>query len=300
MTLFAVIETRWLKLPPNVRGILWLVMGTLAFSINDLFVKSLGKSMSPFQMAFFRYGIGFLIMAPVFMRMGAVWLKTSRPSIHGARLVIACIAQVGVYTTVVYLPLADATALAFSRILFTTIVAVIVLREVVSGGRWTATFAGFVGVIIMVRPGGEVDPIVFVAIGSACTFAVANVMIRLMSTTEPPNRILFYYQAGGTAVFLIPTILLWQSPPDIVSWLMALAIGILTAVGMIGFIRGFAVGEASVIGPTEYIRLIFAAAFGLLIFGEVPDVWTIVGALIIVACTSFIARMEAARKRPAK
>ena len=139
MTLFAVIETRWLKLPPNVRGILWLVMGTLAFSINDLFVKSLGKSMSPFQMAFFRYGIGFLIMAPVFLRMGAVGLKTSRPGIHGARLVIACIAQVGVYTTVVYLPLADATALAFSRILFTTIVAVIVLREVVSGGRWTAT-----------------------------------------------------------------------------------------------------------------------------------------------------------------
>ena len=80
---------------------------------------------------------------------------------------------------------------------------------------------------------------------------------------------------------------------------MALAIGILTAVGMIGFIRGFAVGEASVIGPTEYIRLIFAAGFGLLIFGEIPDRWTMAGALVIVACTSFIARMEA-RKRTAK
>ena len=292
-------QNRWMKLPPNVRGILWLVMGSLAFSINDLFVKSLGESMSPFQMAFFRYGIGFLIMAPVFLRMGTVGLKTSRPGIHGARLIIACIAQVGVYTAVVYLPLADATALAFSRILFTTIVAVIVLREVVSGGRWTATFAGFVGVIIMVRPGGDIDPIALVAIGGACTFAVANVMIRLMSTTEPPNRILFYYQAGGILVFLPPTVLLWQTPPDLVSWLMALAIGILTAVGMIGFIRGFAVGEASVIGPTEYIRLIFAAGFGLLIFGEVPDGWTIAGALIIVACTSFIARMES-RKRSVK
>lgn len=296
---FAGIETRWMKLPPNVRGILWLVMGSLAFSINDLFVKSLGSSMSPFQMAFFRYGIGFLIMAPVFLRMGTVGLRTSRPGIHGARLIIACIAQVGVYTAVVYLPLADATALAFSRILFTTIVAVIVLREVVSGGRWTATFAGFIGVIIMVRPGGDIDPIALVAIGAACTFAVANVMIRLMSTTEPPNRILFYYQAGGILVFLPPTILLWQTPPDLVSWLMALAIGILTAVGMIGFIRGFAVGEASVIGPTEYIRLIFAAGFGLLIFGEVPDGWTIAGAVIIVACTSFIARMES-RKRSVK
>jgi drug/metabolite transporter (DMT)-like permease len=292
-------QNRWMKLPPNVRGILWLVMGSLAFSINDLFVKSLGGSMSPFQMAFFRYGIGFLIMAPVFLRMGSVGLKTSRPGIHGARLIIACIAQVGVYTAVVYLPLADATALAFSRILFTTIVAVIVLREVVSGGRWTATFAGFVGVIIMVRPGGDIDPIALVAIGGACTFAVANVMIRLMSTTEPPNRILFYYQAGGILVFLPPTVLLWQTPPDLISWLMALAIGVLTAVGMIGFIRGFAVGEASVIGPTEYIRLIFAAGFGLLIFGEVPDGWTIAGALIIVACTSFIARMES-RKRSVK
>jgi drug/metabolite transporter (DMT)-like permease len=299
MILFAAIETRWLKLPPNIRGILWLVMGSLAFSINDLFVKSLGQTMSPFQLAFFRYAIGFLIMVPVFLRMGAGGLRTSRPGIHAGRLVLACIAQVGVYASVVHLPLADATALAFSRILFTTIVAVIVLREVVSGGRWTATFAGFVGVVIMVRPGGEVDPVAFVAIGAACTFAVANVLIRLMSTTEPPNRILFYYQAGGIAVFLVPTILLWHTPPDFVSWLMAIAIGILTAIGMIGFIRGFAVGEASVIGPTEYVRLIFAATFGLLIFGEVPDTWTIVGALIIVACTSFIARMESTRKQPA-
>lgn len=297
--MFAVVETRWVKLPPNVRGILWLLMGSLAFSVNDILVKSLGQSMSPFQMAFFRYGIGFLIMAPVFLRMGVGGLRTSRPGIHGFRLILACIAQVGVYTSVVYLPLADATALAFSRILFTTVVAVIVLREVVSGSRWSATLAGFVGVIIMVRPGGDIDPVALIAIGAACTFAVANVLIRRMSTTEPPNRILFYYQAGGMVVFLPPTILLWQTPPDLLSWLMALAIGILTAVGMIGFIRGFAVGEASVIGPTEYIRLIFAAAFGLMIFGEIPDIWTITGAVIIVGCTSYIARMEA-RKRPAK
>jgi drug/metabolite transporter (DMT)-like permease len=267
-------------------------MGSLAFSVNDILVKSLGESMSPFQMAFFRYGIGFLIMAPVFLRMGVSGLKTSRPGIHAFRLILACIAQVGVYTSVVYLPLADATALAFSRILFTTVVAVIVLREIVSGGRWSATLIGFVGVVIMVRPGGDIDPIALIAIGAACTFAVANVLIRRMSTTEPPNRILFYYQAGGIIVFLPPTLFLWQTPPDLLSWLMAVAIGILTAFGMIGFIRGFAIGEASVIGPTEYIRLIFAATFGLLIFGEIPDTWTIIGAVIIVGCTSYIARME--------
>ena len=294
--LLTALTSRWTRLPPNLRGILWLMMGTLAFAVNDLFVKSLGQTMSPFQMAFFRYGIGFVLMLPFFLRMGASGLKTSRPGIHIFRLILACIAQVGVYTSVVYLPLADATALAFSRILFTTVVAVLVLREIVSGSRWSATVAGFVGVVVMVRPGGQIDPIVFVAIGAACTFAIANVLIRIMSSTEPPNRILFYYQAGGILVFLPPTIFLWQTPPDLFSWLMTLAIGFLTTVGMIGFIRGFVVGEASVIGPTEYIRLIFAAGFGFLIFGEIPDVWTVVGALIIVGSTSFIAQMEAKKK----
>ena len=79
---------------------------------------------------------------------------------------------------------------------------------------------------------------------------------------------------------------------------MALAIGVLTAIGMIGFIRGFVVGEASVIGPTEYIRLIFAATFGYFIFTETPDIWTIVGALVIVGCTTFIARSEAKKPEP--
>ncbi len=248
-------------------------------------------------MAFFRYGIGFALMCPFFLQMGAGKLRTRRPGIHIARLILACVAQVGVYTSVVYLPLADATALAFTRILFTTIIAVIFLRELVGGSRWAATFAGFVGVIVMVRPGGAIDPVVFIAIGAACTFAIANVLIRIMSTTEPPNRILFYYQAGGILVFLPPTIILWQTPPDLISWLMALAIGFLTAIGMIGFIRGFAVGEASVIGPTEYIRLIFAATLGFAIFGEIPDIWTVVGALIIVGATSFIARLESKKRQ---
>ena len=295
--MFAPLIEAWLKLPPNIRGILWLVLGTLAFAVNDLLVKTLGQTMSPFQLAFFRYGIGLVIMSPVFIRMGTAGLKTSRPGIHFTRLIVACVAQVGVYTSVVYLPLADATALSFSRILFTTVVAVFILKEVVSGRRWAATIAGFVGVVVMVRPGGEVDPVAFLAIGAACTFAVANIMIRMMSDTEPPNRILFYYQAGGALVFLPPAIMTWHTPETLLFWLMACAIGLLTSLGMIGFVRGFAVGEASVIGPTEYIRLIFAAFFGFFVFGEVPDIWTIVGALIIVGCTGYIAQMEARRKR---
>jgi len=115
-----------------------------------------------------------------------------------------------------------------------------------------------------------------------------------MSSTEPPNRILFYYHAGGATIFLIPTIILWQTPVG-VEWLLLVGIGVMTTIGMTGFIRAFSVGEANAVGPMEYIRLIYAGALGYSIFGEVPDYWTFVGALIIIIATVYIARDESRR-----
>ncbi len=167
------------------------------------------------------------------------------------------------------------------------------MRELVGRRRWAATAIGFVGVLVMVRPDtGTIDPIALIAIGSAMVFAVANVLIRLLSSTEPPMRILFYYHVGGALIFAGPAAWVWRAPVG-VEWLYALAIGLLTTLGMVGFVRGFAAGEASVIGPMEYVRLIYAAILGYFVFTEIPDKWTIAGALIIVAATSYIARMEA-------
>ena len=287
----------WLRLPPNVRGILWVTMGTVAFAFNDVAVKTLGRTIDPFELAFFRYVTGFVLLAPFFIRLGVAGLKTSRFRVHAIRLVIAGLAQIGVLFTVIHMPLAAVTALSFSRVLFTPFVAVWILREVVNGRRWTATAIGFVGVIVMVRPGaGTIDPIALIAIGSALTFAIANVLIRLLASTEPPMRILFYYHFGGMAIFAGPAAWVWITPVGI-EWLYAAAIGLLTTLGMVGFVRGFTVGEASVIGPMEYVRLIYAAILGYLIFAEIPDPWTIAGALIIVAATTYIARMEARQSR---
>ncbi len=289
----------WLRLSPNLRGILWITMGTFTFALNDVVVKTLGRTIDPFELAFFRYCTGLVVLAPFFVRLGLDGLKTSRLHLHATRLVLAGLAQIGVLISVVHLPLAAVTALSFSRVLFTTFVAVWVLRELVSGRRWAATAIGFVGVLVMVRPDtGSIDPIALIAIGSALVFAVANVLIRLMSSTEPPMRILFYYHVGGVAIFAAPAAWVWRTPVG-VEWFYALAIGLLTTIGMIGFVRGFAVGEASVIGPMEYVRLIYAAILGYFVFAEIPDPWTAAGALIIVAATTYIARMEARDARAA-
>ena len=285
----------WLRLPANLRGILWITMGAMAFSINDTVIKLLGRKFDPFELAFARYFVGLAILTPVFFRMGVSGLKTRRLGLHFIRLVLACIAQIGVFISVINLYLADATAIAFSRPLFTTVVAVFLLSEAVSLRRWGATAIGFIGVLIMIRPGyAGFDPIAIIAVISALTFAVANVLIRLMSTTEPPNRIMFYYHAGGTLVFLGPAILVWRTPVGI-EWLLLALIGVLTTVGMIGFVRAFAVGEANAVGPIEYVRMIYAVILGYFIFAEVPSLWTLLGAAIIIGCTLYIARDEAGR-----
>lgn len=289
----------WLRLPGNLRGVIWILLGSLVFAMNDGVVKFLGLKFSAFQLAFVRYFIGFVLLAPVFLKMGRLGLATDRFGLHMGRLVLACAAQVGVLYAVIHLYLADATAIAFSRPLFTTIVAVFLLSELVSARRWIATSVGFAGVLIMIRPGhAGVDPVALIAVAAALTFAIANVLIRMLARTEPPNRILFYYHLGGSAVFLGPAIWVWQTPTGF-EWIMLALIGGLTTIGMIAFVRAFSVGEANAVGPIEYIRLIFAAVIGYSFFAEVPSLWTWIGALVIVASALYIARDEAKRpKRP--
>jgi drug/metabolite transporter (DMT)-like permease len=286
----------WLSLPANLRGILWLSLGAFLFVIVDVFVKATDRRFDPLEISVFRYSIGFVLLSPLFMKLGWSGLKTERIKLHIFRMSLAFMAQLGIFITVIYMPLADATAFMFSKPLFTTVVAVFVLSEVVSGRRWMATLVGFCGVLVMVRPGSEaMDPMAFVAVGSAMTFAVANVLIRKLSATEPPGRILFYYHVGGSLVFAIPAYMVWVTPVGI-EWLYMGGIGVFTTTGMFCYVRAFGTGEANAVGPAENLRLIYAAAFGFFLFSEVPSVWTVIGASIIVAATYYIARAEARGK----
>ena len=286
---------RWTSLPGNLRGIVWLSIGAFALSVADVCVKSLGRKFDPLEITLFRYITGMVLLSPVFVRMGWAELKTKHIGRHLLRMSVAFVAQLGVFLSIIHLPLAEATAINFSKPLFTTVVAVIILSEVVDGRRWAATIIGFFGILIMVRPGtAGLDPMALVAVGAALAFAIANVLIRVLARTEPTNRILFYYHIGGIIVFAGPAAWVWQTPVGM-EWVMMVAIGALTTAGIFCYLRAFAVGEANAVGPAENLRLIYAALFGYFLFSEIPSVWTAVGALIIVACTYYIARVEARR-----
>ena len=114
----------WVKLSGNIRGIVWLSIGAFLFSITDVIVKLLGRKFDPMELALFRYGIGMIILTPIFLKMGLENLKTKKIGLHIIRMLLAMLAQVGIFITVINIPLADATAIFFSKPLFTTIIAV--------------------------------------------------------------------------------------------------------------------------------------------------------------------------------
>ena len=284
------IRGRLRALPANAQGALWILVGSLFLSANDAVVKTLGTDFHPIQMALFRYAIGMVLLLPWFVKAGRETWHTRRIRTHFARAMIAGIGQAAVYYGVIHLYLADATAVAFSRPLFLTMLAVLFLGEAVGWQRWTATAFGFAGVLVMVRPGGsEFDIAWAVALVAAVLFALGILFIRRLATTEPSIRILFYYHVFGIALFVGPSAAIWQAPePDQFALLML--IGALTCAGMVCFVQGFSIGEASFVGPFEYLRLIYAALIGYWMFAEIPSIWTGAGAVMIIASALYIVR----------
>ena len=276
----------------NFRGVLWLSAGTFFLATVDVFIKTVGLKFHPIEIIFFRYATGLLVLTPVFVHMGWENLRTTKFGLHCTRMVFAFTSNFLLIISVIYLSLADATAYMFSKPLFTTLVAVILLGEVVKTHRWIATAVGFGGVLIILRPGSaSMDLTAILAILSALTFAITNVLNRMLSKTEPTNRIMFYYHLFGVALFLGPTIWVWQMPIG-KEWFLLTSLGVLSTAALFCFLRAFAVGEASAVGPAENMRLVYAALFGFFLFSEIPSILTILGATIIIASTYYISRQN--------
>ena len=276
----------------NFRGVLWLSAGTFFLATVDVFIKTVGLKFHPIEIIFFRYATGLLVLTPVFVHMGWENLRTTKFGLHCTRMVFAFTSNFLLIISVIYLSLADATAYMFSKPLFTTLVAVILLGEVVKTHRWIATAVGFGGVLIILSPGSaSMDLTAILAILSALTFAITNVLNRMLSKTEPTNRIMFYYHLFGVALFLGPTIWVWQMPIG-KEWFLLTSLGVLSTAALFCFLRAFAVGEASAVGPAENMRLVYAALFGFFLFSEIPSILTILGATIIIASTYYISRQN--------
>lgn len=292
-------EARWLALPGNVRGALWIMLASALFSVMSAMVKSVGARLDSFEIGFFRCAFGLAAVLPFMLHAGPAVFRTDRPFLHLFRGLLGTTAMFCGFYAITHLPLADATAISFANSLFMIVLAVLFLGETVRWRRWSATVVGFVGVLVMVGPGGHgLDlPVMAALFGTLCV-ATVSVVIKKLSRTEAPLSILFSFGIVSTVASAVPAVMVWQTPTT-QEWILLLLIGAIGTAAQSCGIRGFRCGEATAVAPFDYTRLLFAGLFGYLLFGDVPTSQTLMGAGLIVASTLYIARREAALgKRP--
>ncbi|WP_025899954.1 DMT family transporter [Sneathiella glossodoripedis] len=280
------------ELPANVRGAIWMLIGSLLFSIMGLGVKYVGAHLDSFQIGFFRAFFGLVAILPFVLYKGILTVRTARLKLHLLRTFVGVTAMLSAYYAITHMPLADAVALSFTRPLFLIILAVLFLGEIVRWRRWSATFIGFVGVIIMLQANAEVGFASAVGLFSAFMVALVSVLLKKLTTTEDPVTIMFYFGLFGTLITAVPAGFVWLEPTleDILVLLGASLVG---AGGNFCMIRALKVGEATAVTPFDYTRLIFSGIFAYLLFAEVPTLMMVVGALIIVSSSLYILNREA-------
>lgn len=292
-------STWWQALPANVRGALWILAAAVLFSGMMTLVKFLGGRFDSMQIAFFRALTGLLFVIPLLVREGGGGFRTRRPWLHTARGFAGASAMLCGFYALVHLPLADATAITFGRALFLVPLAILLLGERVGIRRASATAAGFIGVLIMLNPTGELNTAALIAALGAALVALALTFVKLLSRTESTLTLLFYSGIFGVLFTAVPTANVWMTP----GWGELALLLLMGAVGVAAhgcMIRGYSTAEATALAPFDYTRLIFAGIMGYVFFADLPTWRTVIGAGIIVASTLYITYREAKVKPRAR
>jgi len=288
---------RFDRLPDNLKGIAFLMLASIVFSVMALLIKLLGQQLHITQILLVRQ-IGMAIMvSPAILRNFPGSLRSHRLSLQLTRVFFALVAMLFGFTAVIHLPLADATAIFFAKSFFVTIFAVFFLAETVGIYRWSAVLVGFVGVMIMLQPGTDNFSIYGLAslIGASGAAAVM-ILLRLLSRSDSTETTMTYGALGVGVVMIVPGIYFWQQPTP-TEWMLLAAVGFVSYYGQKCNIFAYKHGEASLLASLDYVRLLWATLFGYLVFDQFPggSIWF--GATIVIAAAVFMIYRETRRKR---
>jgi drug/metabolite transporter (DMT)-like permease len=264
-----------------------------AFALMIVLVRHLTQIFDPLEVVFFRNVFGLLAMLPWLTSQGIGVLRTQHLGLHVIRAVIGIAAMVLWFTTLSLMPLAEATALSFTAPIFTSILATVFLGEVMRTRRWTAIGVGFLGALIILRPGVEaLDPIALLAVFTAGVWATSTILVKVMARTESAGAIVTYLTLFLTPISLVPALLVWQTP-TLGELALCVALGFAGSLGHICMTRALAATEATLVMPFDYLRLPLVALVAYFAFGEVADGWVWLGGGVIAASGLYITHREA-------
>jgi drug/metabolite transporter (DMT)-like permease len=276
----------------TTRGMALMMLATFTGTSMNGVIRLLSADLHPFEVAFFRGLFGFLVFAPLFARHGLAPLRTTRPGMHVLRGSLQAIGMTLGFLALSMTPLAKVAALQFTVPLFGTVLALLILREVVRARRITALVIGILGTLIIVDPTtNAMDLGSVLVLCSAATSALSMIIVKLLSRTENSTTIVLYSTMLMTPLILIPALPYWETP-TIQQLLWLALLGSLGTISNICFAQALKESEVTALTPIEFTRLIWSALIGYFAFAEVPAVETWIGAVIIFSASTYIILRE--------
>ena len=284
---------------PFLRAAALMLTSTVFFGLMAVTIRLASARLSTFEIAFFRNLFGLLALLPLLRYSAPGVFRTRQLPRYFVRSAIGIGSMLCGFWAIGNLPMAQAISLSYSTPLFVTIAAVIWLGEVVRRRRWTAVILGFIGVLVIVRPGTEgFSAGSLVAIAAAVLSSIVAIQIKQLSRVDPPDTIVFYTYVFWVPLSLVPALFEWQWPHGI-AWLWLAAIGILGTGGQLFWTRALKLGEVSALTPISFMQLPLVTGLAWLLFDEMISRWTVIGALIIFGANGYIAHREAQLSRRA-
>jgi drug/metabolite transporter (DMT)-like permease len=288
-----VVQPQETKQPDNLRGLIYMALAFFLFAASDAQVKVLTSSLHPIQIVWTRQ-LGLLLGVLILLAIkGPQILRTRHPVLQITRGVLAVFSAVFFVFAISYVPLADAVAVSFVAPFMVTVMGALFLREPVGIRRWSAIAIGFIGTLIIIRPGlGVVHPAMMLVVLAATCFAARQVLSRGLAATDRTSTTVAYTAIASVALLTLPLPFVWITPETPQQILLLISVAAFAALGELLVIKALEIALAVVLAPVHYSLIIWGTLYGWLIFGQFPDKWTSIGALIILATGIYVLNRE--------
>ena len=281
----------------NGAGISFMLLAVLLYGFMDALIKYQAARYPVVEVMFFRSLFALVPLLWLIRRGGGFTaLRTRQPRLQALRAIVGFVSLLCFFQAFALMPLADVVAIGFAAPLFITALSVPLLGEHVGWRRWSAVLVGFLGVLIMVRPGaGLLGFASLVALLGTLTYAVSIIVIRRLSTTDgnAPTVASFTVFAVIATGSVLP--FYWVTPVG-ADWIMLVAMGLLGGAGQIAFTHAFSLAPPVIVAPFDYANMLLATALGFLIWGDVPTATILAGAVLVIASGLYIVYREAMRR----
>ena len=281
----------WFLRPGYLQGAFWAIMINVVSSSNDVIMRYVGERLHWIEISFFRYLFSALLILPFMLRQPALF-KTEQWGSHALRALVGAIALTACCFSVNIMPLYENTTIMFTQPVFFLIMARFLLNEAVDWKRWLCTLTGFIGLIVVMRPGTQAFQwAALVPTFAAVLFAYSDVQNKRLVKKENTFTLLFYFALGSTLFALVPLFYVWEMPTFKELALLSL-LGVGANLIQVCIFKAFSATDASGLAPFRYVELITGGIMGYIFFNQIPEVHVLYGAFIIILSTFVLTIFE--------